>query len=512
MSKVTKAAIGLMMATMVAKILGFTRELVLASAYGTSMYSDAYLVAMNIPIVIFTAIGSAIANTFIPIYFDIEKNHGIKRTNYFMNNVFNIISVICIIFSILGFIWAEQIVKIFAMGFEGEVLSITIKFTRVIVFGVIFIGLSNLITSFLQAKNRFGVIGLVSLPYNIIIIISIIASIKFGPYTMIYGSLIGIIGQVLFQIPFAVKEGYRYKVVCDFKDEYLKKMLQLVIPVFIGVAVNQVNTIVDKTLASTLVEGSISALNYANKLNGFVMGIFIISISSVVYPMFSELSSKNDREELTKVITNSANTVILLVIPITVGAIVLSVPIVKILFQRGAFDANATKMTAGALAFYSIGLIGMGLRDILGKVFYSIQDTKTPMINGVFSMIINILLNIILIKYMNHIGLAFATSISSIVCVIMLFISLDKKIGDFGQKNIIKTLLKAIIASIIMGIMTVFVYTILSNILYGRSIYDIINLLISILVGSIIYAVLVLVLKVDEVLYIVKKIKIRGEN
>ena len=153
-----------------------------------------------------------------------------------------------------------------------------------------------------------------------------------------------------------MKKGYRYKSYIDVKDEHLKRMLWLIAPVLIGVAVNQINTIVDRTIASTLVEGSISALNYATKLNQFVMGMFIVSISSVVYPMLSKLSSENNKEQFNKSIITSVNTVTLLVIPISIGAIILANPIVKLLFQRGEFDARATHMTAVALTFYSIGI------------------------------------------------------------------------------------------------------------------------------------------------------------
>ena len=177
-------------------------------------------------------------------------------------------------------------------------------------------------------------------------------------------------------------------------------MSWLIGPVLIGVAVNQINTMVDRTLASTLVEGSISALNYANKLNGFVMALFITSVGAVIYPMLSKLSSEDNKEKFISSVVQSINSVILLVIPISIGAIVLATPIVKLLFQRGEFDARATSMTAIALIMYSIGMVAFGLRDIIGKVFYALKDTKTPMINGAIAMIMNIVLNIILVKYL----------------------------------------------------------------------------------------------------------------
>lgn len=192
---------------------------------------------------------------------------------------------------------------------------------------------------------------MISIPKNIITIISIIFSLKYGIEVMIWGTLIGMLSEVIFQYPFMYKTGYRYKLIINLNDKYLKKMIILLGPVIIGIAVNQINIIVDRTIASTLVEGSISALNYANKLNSFIMAIIITSISAVIYPKLSNLSFNNNEEEYNNIIIRSINIIILLIIPISVGAIVLSSPIVKVLFQRGAFDITSVNMTSSALIF-----------------------------------------------------------------------------------------------------------------------------------------------------------------
>lgn len=502
MNNIGKTTIVLMIVTIIAKILGFGRELVLASVYGVSLYSDAYLVALNIPAVIFSAIGGALATTFIPLYFECSNVNGESRALEFANNVFNIVTIISIFLAGIGLIFTEPIVKVFAMGFDGEVLKIAINFTRILILGIMFIGLSNIMTSYLQIKNNFIIPGIISIPYNIIIIISIVLSIKFGPYMMVWGTLIGTISQFLFQFPFASKYGYKYKLFINVKDKYLRKTMHLLGPVFIGFAVNQINMMVDKTLASTLIEGSISALNYASKLNGVIMALFITSIVSVIYPMLSKLSSENKKEEFISSVVLSINSVILLVIPISVGAIALSYPIVKILFQRGAFDDKATSMTAIALGFYSIGMVSFGLRDVIGKVFYSLQDTKTPMINGAIAMILNIIMNIFLVKIMGHAGLALATSISAIICTFFLFNSLKKRIGYFGQDKILKATIKSLIAAIIMGFVTIFSYNNLSKVLDIGVINDIISLVISIGIGAFVYLVIVIILKVEEISFI----------
>ena len=507
MSKVAKATVGLMIATIIAKVLGFGRELVLASSYGASMYSDAYITAMNIPIVLFTTIGTTLGTVLIPMYFEVNSDLGEKEALNFTNNVFNIVIAICILLAILGFIFTEPLVKVFAIGFEGQTLKVSIDFTRITIIGIVFTGLSYIMTAYLQIKNNFTVPGLIGVPKNIIIITSIILSVKYNPYIMIWGTLIGIATEFIFQLPFAMKSGYKYQLYINIKDKYIKKMSWLIVPVLIGVAVNQINTMVDRTLASTLVEGSISALNYANKLNGFVMAMFITSVASVIYPMLSKLSSEDNKEKFTSSVVQSINSVILLVIPISVGAIVLATPIVKLLFQRGEFDDRATSMTAIALIMYSIGMVAFGLRDILGKVFYALQDTKTPMINGAMAMIMNIVLNIILVKYLQLAGLALATSISAIVCIFLLFGSLKKKIGYFGEDKIIKTMIKSILSAIVMGVVTYFAYNMLSNLLGIGFIKEAVSLVVSVGIGAITYAILVVVLNVEEVNIITSMMK-----
>lgn len=499
MSKIAKATFSLMIITMLSKVLGFARELVLGATYGASGYSDIYIIAMNIPSVLFSTIGAALATTFIPLYYENYNLGGDTRALKYTNNMFNIAIILGVILSIVAFIFAKQLTKVFAIGFDGEKLNIAIKFTRIMIFCGLIIIANNIITSLLQIKEKFIITGFVGLPYNIIIIISIVLSIKINIYILPVGTLVAMISQFLIQYVIVYKNGYRYKYILNIKDEYVRRVIWLVGPVFIGVAVNQINTMVDRTLASTLIEGSISALNYANRLNGFVMGIFITTLGAVIYPMLSKLSSEKDKDKFTQSMYKSINTVILLLMPITIGAIVLSKPIVKLLFERGAFNTSATDMTSSALVFYSLGMVSFGLRDILGKVFYSLQDTKTPMLNGAIAMSFNIILNLLLVKIMGHRGLALATSISATISIIFLFVSLRKKIGYFGEDKIIITLVKSLIASMIMGIIILLTYRNIILFLGTGFINEAISLSVCILLGSSIYGIIIILLKIEEV-------------
>lgn len=508
MSNLAKSAFWLMVVTMLSKVLGFGREIILGYFYGTSAYSDVYIVAMNIPLVVFSSIGVALVTTFIPLYQEALTSKGEERALKFSNNVMSIVVILSIILGVLGFVFAEPLVKLFAMHYTGEKLALAVKFVRIMIGGVVFIGLSNLMTSYLQIKGDFTIPGMIGFPNNIIIITSIILSAVTGNiYILAIGTLIGMLSQFLFQVPFAIKKGYKFKPTIDFKDEYLKKMLWLVMPVLIGVAVNQINAMVDRSLASGLEDGVITALNNANRLNGFVMGMFIATLGAVIYPTLSKLSTENNKEKFAESVANSVNCVNLLVVPASVGAMILATPVVRILFERGAFNDRSTMLTATALVFYSVGMVGFGLRDILGKVFYSLKDTKTPMINGIIAVVLNIVLNIALVKVMGHGGLALATSLSAIICIILLFISLKKKIGYYGQDKIRSTFIKTVVASLVMGVVTYFVYKFLFGILGLGFIQEAISLGVSIAIGGVIYLALIIVFKIEEVNMAIDMIK-----
>ncbi|MGL5348079.1 MAG: murein biosynthesis integral membrane protein MurJ [Peptostreptococcaceae bacterium] len=512
MNKIAKVTIGLMIITIISKILGFGRELVLGSVYGASIYSDVYITSMNIPILIFDLIGMAIATTFIPLYYENEEKFGTNRAREFSSNILNLVLVVSLIISIICAICTEPIVKLFAMGFKEEEFKLTVQFTRIMLSGGIFICTKNLITSYLQAKESFLIPGLSGIPFNIIIIISILSSFKYGVYTLPIGTLIAMASQFIFQYPFAIKKGFKYKFKINIKDEYISQIIWLVLPVFIGISVNQINAMIDRTFASTLMEGAVSSLNYANKLNLFVMGLFITTLTAVIYPNLSKIYAEDDKSTFSYLVSKYVNIIIILVIPISVGAIILAQPIVKLLFERGAFDSRATVMTATSLAMYSIGMVAYGLRDILSKVFYSLKDTKTPMINGIVTIIINILFNFILIRKFGYQGLALGTSLSSIVCIVILFMSLKKKIIYFGQDKIINTSIKVVISSFIMGLSVyILYYKILVEISEGF-IYEGISIFLSVGIGIIVYGIMNIILKIDESIYILNKFKNKINN
>ena len=356
-------------------------------------------------------------------------------------------------------------------------------------------------------KRKLIIPGMVGFVNNIVLIIAILLSSKGNVYLLAIGTVIGVGCQVLFQLPFAIKNGYKYKIHINLKDKYIKKMLWLVLPIFISSLASQLNFVIDKSLASSFGDGVIVILNNGSKLVSIINGLFIGAIGAVIYPMLSKLSNEDNKESFLNLVVKSVNSVLIITVPITVGAIILAKPIIKLVFERGAFTSDATSMTAVAFSIYSFAMIAFALNDILGKVFYSLKDTKTPMINGSIAVVLNIVLNIVLSKFMGYKGLAVATSISSILCILLLFRSLGKKMGYYGQDKIGKTLAKSTVSALIMGVITYFVYKFLGQAIGLGIIKEAITLILSVGIGAIVYGILIIFFKVEEVNIILDMIK-----
>ena len=506
--KMVKNVVVLMALTLLSKFIGFLREIVMGYCYGASMHSDAYFTAYDIPKVLFSVIATAIATTFIPLYYKSREEKGEKGAIDFTNNIINITLLFGIIISVLAFIFMEQIVNIFAIGFKGQILHETIFFARVMLLGYIFSGLSSIMSAYLQSNEEFFIPGIIGIPYNVVVIASmIISAYTKNIYILPIGASLGLISQYAVQVPKAIKMGYRPGFKLDFRDKYIKEMFVLVLPVLVSVSVTQLNTVVDRNLASTLVVGSMSSLNYSNKLMGFFIGLFITTISIVIYPQLSELSTKSNKEEFNHLIRKSINIVFILIMPITLGCITLARPIVSVLFMRGAFDTQAVKLTTNALVFYSVGMIGLAVRTVITKIYYSIGDTKTPMINSTFAVIMNIVLSIILVGPMKNGGIAFATSISYITSMTILLVKLKGKVGDYGVGEVRTTILKTGAASLLMAVIVKFEYSALRDILGSGKVQGLFMLLTCVATGIIIYFIASNILKVSEIKSVVSELK-----
>ncbi|MEG2984566.1 MAG: murein biosynthesis integral membrane protein MurJ [Peptostreptococcaceae bacterium] len=513
MSKAKKSAVVLMFITFISKITGFFRDIILAQHFGASIITDAYITALNIPVVLFTGISASLGTTYIPMFFKIKEEQGQEGVNKFTSNVLNIVIILSLITIVLGSVFTPYIVKIFAMGFKGEELRITTEFSKILMPSILFIAANGLVSSYLLANGRFYISGLVSIPFNIICILAIIVGSFTNSYIMVWITLFAYMAQLLFQIPFLRKSGYKHSLSVDIKDENVKNIIYLIIPVFLGSYVDQINNVINRTLASTLDTGSITALNYANKLNVFAIGILVISISTIMYPMLSKFASQNNMKAFKSSLIRCINIVIIIMIPIMVGMMIFATPIVKLLFEGGSFTNRDTQLTSTALLFYSLGMVSFGIRDMLSRGFYSLQDTKTPVKNAIAAVCVDIIFSIILVKEMGIGGLALSTSISVTFGAILLMIALRRKVGRLGIKSSVITFTKSMIASMIMGLVANklynYVFLIGENFVDEKKHLILVSLVIATVIGALIYLVLSIIFNIKEVKDIIKQLKLK---
>jgi len=499
------------------KIFGFLREMLIAEKYGSNVETDTFFIALT-AITLFTIILTQSLNTtMIPILSDVENNEGKQGKIHHTNNILNIVISISIAFTVFGYYFAPSIVKLIAPGFLGEQFHLAVILMRIGIPAVVFSGIVGIYRGFLQNESMFIETALSQFPFNFVYIIFLLfLTPYFDIRALMVVNVVAVFSQILMQVPGIKKIGYFYEFRMNYRSPYIRKTLFMVLPVLMSVAVNDLNKIIDRSLASTLAEGSISSLSYSATLNGLVLIVFISAIVTVLFPMLSKEAMLDSYFEFNKLVRKGVNVILMITIPTTVGMLILAEPIVKVIYQRGAFDFSATLMTAQSLVFYSLGLTGMALRTYLERAFYSLQNTKIPMINGFLTVGLNIILNLLLIGPLQHRGLALATSIAATLSVYYLFRSLKKLTGSLESRPIISCALKSMMSSAVMGICLYFIYNFLISRLVGNVFVSSGILLLSITLSAAIYLAILYLLKVEEMIWFInlfkKKLKREGNG
>lgn len=443
----------IMIGTLLSNFLGLIRDSILARYYGASLITDSYIISTTIPSIIIGAIATAILSTYIPILNEAKKSKDDKK---FTNNFVNINIIFVTILMIIYFIFNKQIVSLFIIGFSGKKLDTVINMTNITVFASYFLILISIFSGYLQDKGRFNATSLYGVIFNVVLILGIIISAKYNSNIMAYSFILGYAISTIVLIINSVGHGYKYNLVLNLKDKYIKKIVKLTLPVIFNSVVWDINVIIDKSLISTVGTGYVSALNYSYKIINVAIGVVATSIAVYIFPKISQYFQNKSTEEFENTVTRSINLVLMLLIPIFVFMFIFAEDIVRILFMRGEFDVNALRITKNSLQLYSLAIIPIGINTILYKVFNSMQKNKIPAINSIISVIINIILNIILIKYYSYKGVIIATAISNFIAMVMILIISAKKSIKINYKElmllkIIVAVIPAILASILFS-------------------------------------------------------------
>jgi putative peptidoglycan lipid II flippase len=455
-SRVVKAAGVVGAATLISRILGFIRDAVIAWFLGAGFSSDAFIAAFRIPNLLrrLFAEGS-LSSAFIPVFTEYMIRQGQAEAFNLARSAFRLLGGVLIIAAICGVLLSPWMVRLIAPGFSADKLSLTITLTRLMFPYIFFIGLVALCMGILNVLGHFSAPAFAPVLLNLSIIGSVFfisPSLTPSVIGLAVGVLIGGFLQLAFQLPALIKRGFYFWEEAKMIHPGLKRVGTLIPPVILGGAVYQINILVGTLLGSLLDQGSVTYLYFADRLVQFPLGVFAIATATAILPSLSRQAATGDFETLKDTFGQVLKLIFFITLPATIGLIILREPIVALLFQRGEFDAQATRLTAQALLYYSVGLWAFSAVRIVAAAFFAFQDTRTPVIMACISIFANIVLGVVLMKPLAHGGLALATSLASMLNLGLLLVALRTRLGSLGWKSIAQSVCRSLLCSVVMGI------------------------------------------------------------
>lgn len=446
-----KSGIFVMIITMISRLLGLLRIRVIASLFSYGPLTDAFFASFKIANLFRQLLGEgALGTVFIPIYNDTVEKQGKEKAKSLIFSILNILMLFLLLIYGFTFIFSNQILSVIVSGFDPATQQVANKLLKLMAVYIVFIGLSGMICAILNNFKQFVVPASTSILFNLATIIcAYVFNNRFGIFSLALGVVIGGLLQLLIVIPsfFKIVKSYEFKM--NFKDPAIRKVFILMVPMLLGIFARQLNTIIDQYFASFLNAGGITALEYATRVYSLPIGVFGISIATIIYPELSRRISKNDNENVVKSINNGLKFLAILVVPTSFIFILFPQEVIKLILGTGKFSDIAIMTTGESLLYYSIGLFAYTGVHIMSRAFYGMKNTKSPVIFSITSIIINIVLNAILVKYMAHKGLALATAIASISNFLLLYIFFNIKYLKLDKIDIILFLIKTSVASLV---------------------------------------------------------------
>ena len=483
---VTRAAGVVGVFTFLSRILGLARDMLIANFFGSGMSADAFFVAFRIPNLLrrLFAEGS-FSVAFIPVFTEYLQTRTREEAFLLARVVLTFLVLVLTAVTILGIVLSPLIVRIIAPGFggAGEKYALTVLLTRIMFPYIFLVSVFALFMGILNSLKHFAAPAMAPVFLNLSMIAALLL---LAPYmrTPTVALAIGVIGggilQLALQIPFLMDKGLSFAPKWNPGHPALKKIGMLMLPTIFGSAIYQINQLVGTLLASLLREGSISYLYYADRLIQFPLGVFAIAISTAVLPSLSREAADGDFDRLKETLSHALRLTMFITIPSMVGLIVLREPIVRLLFQRGAFDSFTTIMTARALLYYSLGLWAFAALRVFVSAFYSLQDTKTPVKVAVVAMVLNFVFSVILMRTpLQHGGLALALSLASTLQLCMLIFLLRRRLGGIEGRVVVGSMARSFLSSLAMGVC---VYFLASKFLAGNVARDAFALALGVLI------------------------------
>ncbi|MDD3386735.1 MAG: murein biosynthesis integral membrane protein MurJ [Candidatus Pacebacteria bacterium] len=520
----------LAIAILFSRLLGVVRDRLLAGSFGVSVDLDIYFAAFKIPDLIYSIIfAGGVIVSLLPLFSDIYNKNKEKSWD-FINNLINIFIILFIFSGLLFFIFTPQIISSMVSGFSPEAIQKTIDLTRIIFISVFFFGLSSIFSTILNYFNRFLAYSLAPIIYNLGIIFGVIFLVPYwGIFGVGFGVILGSFLHLLIQLPSAIKSGYRYKFIVDFKDSKLREFLSLILPRAIASSSSQINFIVITFIASGIGAGAISIFNLSNNLRYLPIGIIGVSFATVSFPLLSKLWIEGKVNDFCQRFVKLFNEVLYISFPVGVLIFVLRNEIIDIVLRTGSFTSVAAEITAAALGLFFISTFAQCLVPIILRGFFSLKDTITPTIIAIFFVLLNVYLSFLFVGIFSGdnlltdtiknlmgisgainfsvLGLVLAFNVGLLFEFILLLFFFKKKIKELNFRNIYTTFIKVAGASTLMGIFAIYLLELLKVSINS----SVVNFTIVTLASLVFYAILTIALKMSEI-DAVKRLFIKNGN
>ncbi len=473
-------------AVMFSRLLGLVREQVFAYYFGAGFLYDAYVVAFRIPNVLRDLFAEgALSAAFVKVFTDYQIEKGEKAAWHLAGLVINGLAVIMSVICIVGIVFSRQFVDLVADGFSPEKAALATTLTQIMFPFILLVALAAVAMGVLNTKGVFGIPASASTVFNIVSIVFGLGlaywlsggawernadpnltpsgAAQWAIIGMAIGTLIGGASQFLMQIPALLKVGFRFLPVLNFADEGVKRVMALMAPAIIGTSAVQINVLINTYFVSGI-EGAQGWLSYSFRLMQFPIGLFGVAVGTAAIPVLSRLAKEEKTVEFRDTLSSSMNLVFLMTVPAACGLVVLGEPIVRLIYERGAFTPTATSMTALALAGYSIGLAGYAAIKVISPAFYAMNDARTPMIIALASIVVNALGSYYFREWLSHygvtpetphgyghVGVALATSVVALINFAALIWFMRRRIRRLNGRVIVASFAKIMAASLLMS-------------------------------------------------------------
>jgi putative peptidoglycan lipid II flippase len=460
---VTHASLIIIVTTFLSRVLGLIRELLIAHHFGATLEYDHFLLALTIPLLITNVFIYAVPASYIPVYFNFKTWLGQKNADRESVRFVNIFGTFLITLTIVSLIFARVIIRLYSPSLELTEFKKVVYQFRLLCSLIFFAGVFATLKSIYHSKKHFFLPAIAPLFLNLCIIIFLILSGKYmGTDSLALGFVGGYFIQGVFLVSYLHKLEFKYQVAFDYSNQFMKQVTISMLFILVIELLGQFYVFIDRTFISRLPEGAISSLNYANTLSQIPVGIIGIAIGTAMFPSMSELKSQGALKDLNELLTKGFKTVIVFIMPISFIFLFFSGPIIQLFYQRGAFDISDTAQTSIALKGFSFSVLGFVFHAVLVRTYYVLQFRKALIISTSIAIIVKVVMSIVLVTSYGHAGLAFSTTIASLLNSTLLIMYLWTR-KYFKVKPIFISIVKVGLISVFCTGISIWIFRMIYN-------------------------------------------------